>query len=129
MAEERTLPGVVGFRALFSGLVALLGTRAELLGIEAQEWQERALGHLLVGVAALAATQIGLVALLLFVMVAAPLPWRALVLGALTLCFLLLALALWCWLRYRLSAAVSPFSLTLAEIRKDWQALSGKGAP
>lgn len=126
MAEDRTLPGIGRLRSLLSGLVTLTLTRVELLGIEAQELQVRVIGHLLVGVAALVAAQIGLVALLLFVMVAAPLPWRALLLGGLTLLFMLSALGLWCWLRYRLTATTAPFSLTLSEVRKDWQVISGK---
>lgn len=116
-------------RSILNGLVALALTRAELLGIEAQEQQERLIGHLVTGVAAMVALLVGLIALLLFVMTVTPGELRAAVLGGLTAVFLLAGLLLLWWLKRRLALAPQPFSNTLNEVRRDWQTLSGRETP
>lgn len=127
MAEEpRLSPPPGSIRSLLAGLISLTLTRAELFGIEAHEQQERLIGHLLVGVAALVATLIGLMAGLLFTMVITPPEWRAQVMGGLALLFLLVSVSFFWYLARRLTQAPAPFALSLAEVKKDWHALSGK---
>ncbi|RXZ45056.1 phage holin family protein [Crenobacter cavernae] len=116
-------------RSLLNGFVSLALTRAELFGIEAHEQQERMIGHLVTGVAAMVALLIGLIAFLLFVMVITPDDLRAAVLGALASLFLVAGAFLLWWLKRRLALAPAPFSSTLTEVRRDWQTLSGRETP
>lgn len=126
MAEEQHPPPLGSVRSLLAGLVSLALTRTELFGIEAQEQQERLIGHLLIGAAALVATLVGLMAGLLFTMLITPEEWRVYVLGGLALFFLLSALAFFWHLHRRLATAQQPFALSLSEVKKDWRTLSGR---
>lgn len=126
MPEEQPPHRPGSLRSLLSSLAALAVTRAELFGIEAQEQQERLLGHVLIGAAALVAVLLSLMAGLLFVMVVTPPQWRALVLGGLALLFLLAAAWLLWLLSRRLNDAPAPFAQSLSEVKKDWRNLTGK---
>jgi len=128
MADNAQQPRPGSLRSILGGLVSLLLTRAELLGLEAQEQKEALLFNVLAGVAALIALLVGLQALLLFIMVLSPEPWRALVLGLLALVFLLGGVLALYQMRRRLHRQPAPFSATLSEVRKDWESLNGKGS-
>jgi uncharacterized membrane protein YqjE len=129
MADHTSQPRPGSLRSILGGFVSLLLTRAELFGLEAQEQKEALLYNMLAGVAALVALLVGLQALLLFIMVLSPEPWRALVLGLLALFFLAGGAIALLRMRRRLHQQPAPFSATLSEVRKDWDSLNEKGAP
>ncbi|MDN0081457.1 phage holin family protein [Crenobacter sp. SG2305] len=129
MTDNAQQPRPGSLRSVLGGLVSLLLTRAELFGLEAQEQKEALLFDVLTGVAALVAFLVGLQALLLFIMVLSPEPWRALVLGLLAVVFLLGGTFALFWMRRRLHSQPAPFSVTLNEVRKDWEILNEKGSP
>ena len=122
--DSRPRPG--SLRSLIANLASLFQTRAELFRIEAQEQQERLVGHLLTGVAAAAAALLSLIALLLFLMVVTPPTWRPGVMGGLAVLFMLSTFGLLRYLARRIAASPPPFDLTLRELKKDWHTLSGK---
>lgn len=125
---ERTAPqprpGTL--RSLLGGFVALALTRAELFGLEAQEQKEQLLRNTLIGVAALVCLLIGLLAALLFVVLLTPPAWRVTLLGLLTVLFATLGFGALLQLQRRLNRQSAPFATTLAEVRKDWETLSGR---
>lgn len=127
MPEHTTPPHRPGtLRSLLGGFVALALTRAELFGLEAQEQKEQLLHNTLIGVAALVCLLIGLLAALLFVVLLTPPAWRVTLLGGLTLLFAALGFGALLQLQRRLSRQPAPFATTLAEVRKDWETLSGR---
>ncbi|MDN0075475.1 phage holin family protein [Crenobacter sp. SG2303] len=128
MTDNAQQPRPGSLRSILGGLVSLLLTRAELFGLEAQEQKEALLFDVLTGVAALIAFLVGLQALLLFIMVLSPEPWRALVLGLLAVVFLLGGTFALYRMRRRLHSQPAPFSVTLNEVRKDWEILNEKGS-
>lgn len=111
---------------MLEGLVALLLTRAELLRIEAEEQQERLVTHIVLVASALILVFAAIVATLLFVLLVLPPEHRALAMGLFALSFVGAALAILAVLKRKIETASKPFALTLAEVKKDWQALSGK---
>ncbi|BAK75754.1 protein of unknown function [Pseudogulbenkiania sp. NH8B] len=127
MPEHTPTPPRPGsLRSLLGGFVALALTRAELFGLEAEEQKEQLLRNTLIGVAALICLLIGLMAALLFVVLLTPPEWRVTLLGLLTILFAVLGAAALLQLQRRLSRQSAPFATTLAEVRKDWDALNGR---
>nr|WP_294864235.1 phage holin family protein [uncultured Pseudogulbenkiania sp.] len=127
MPEHTPTPPRPGsLRSLLGGFVALALTRAELFGLEAEEQKEQLLRNTLIGVAALICLLIGLMAALLFVVLLTPPEWRVTLLGLLTILFAVLGAAALLQLQRRLSRQSAPFAMTLAEVRKDWDALNGR---
>jgi uncharacterized membrane protein YqjE len=120
---------------LFAALRRLLASSAELaevrLALFATELQQEklraldALAWLLIGVAA---AGVALVLLSLFVVLLFPEPLRLAALGVIVLVY-----AVGAWLALRVArarlAAVAPFEATLAELRRDREALAGHGRP
>ncbi|HJU49770.1 MAG TPA: phage holin family protein [Pseudogulbenkiania sp.] len=127
MPEPTSPPPRPGsLRSLVGGFVALALSRAELFGLEAQEQKEQLLHNTLIGVAALVCLLIGLLAALLFVVLLTPPAWRVTLLGLLTALFAALGLGALLQLQRRLRRQSAPFATTLAEVRKDWETLSGR---
>ena len=104
--------------------MALLSTRIELLGLEAQDLADTLLGRLAL---MLATACFWLLALGTATVALAAQFWasdyRVLVLALLALAYALIGLACLLYLRYRLHHAVSPFASTLSVLAKDLQAL------
>jgi uncharacterized membrane protein YqjE len=114
-------------RSFLGRIISLALVRAELFGIELDEYKDTLLGHLLVGVVAFAALMVALLSGLLLIAVMTPAASRPLVLGLITLCaFFIMALALLA-LRRRLCQRRPTFALTLREVRKDCQTLLKTG--
>lgn len=120
-------PGTL--RSLVGGFVALTLTRAELFGLEALEQKEQLLHNTLIGMTALVCLLIGLMAALLFVVLLTPPAWRVTLLGLLTALFAALGLGALRQLQRRLRRQSAPFATSLAEVRKDWETLSGRDKP
>ncbi|MEQ6290503.1 phage holin family protein [Vogesella sp. GCM10023246] len=120
-------PGTL--RSLVGGFVALTLTRAELFGLEALEQKEQLLRNTLIGMTALVCLLIGLMAALLFVVLLTPPAWRVTLLGLLTALFAALGLGALRQLQRRLRRQSAPFATSLAEVRKDWETLSGRDKP
>lgn len=129
-AEGTTPPG-----GLFAALRRLLASSSELaevrLALFATELQQEklrtldALAWLLIGVAA---AGIALILLSLFVVLLLPEPLRLTALGVIVLVY-----AGGAWLALRTArarlAAAAPFEATLAELRRDREALAGRSRP
>lgn len=126
-APRRARPGSLS--SLLNGLVALLFTRAELARIEWQEQQERLLLQMLLVGMALVLLLAALVATLLFVALLTPEAWRGTVMGVLALLLAASGIVLLLWARRRVAQTAPAFACTLQEVRKDWQAISGKDLP
>jgi len=124
MASSPSRPGTL--RSLFEGVVALLFTRAELLHIELEEQQERLVGNVVLVASALILLFAAIVALLLFVLLVLPPQHRALAMGLFAASFLATSGILLVILKRRVETAPKPLALTLGELKKDWQAVSGK---
>jgi len=117
-------PGTV--RSVLGRISSLALVRAELFGLEAQEHKIALVNQLVIVAIAFACLLVGLMAGMLFLALAMPPAWRTTILGCLSLGFILLAgLALW-QLKRRFDRQPAPFALTLTELQKDWDALSGK---
>lgn len=113
-------------RSILTGVLSLLQNRAQLASLEAQEQLERLIGHVVLALLAVVSALIGFIALLLFLAVALPPPWRVAVLGAIALLFALFTLTCLLCLAWRLKHAPQAFTLTRAELQKDWRLLSNK---
>ncbi|MGL6071773.1 phage holin family protein [Craterilacuibacter sp.] len=125
MASPRTArPG--SLRSMLEALAALFFTRAELMRIEADEQQERLVANIMLLAGALILFFAALISLLLFVMLVLPPSARVLAAGLFTLGFFLTAFSLLLLLKRRMAHAPKAFALTLAEVKKDWHAVSGK---
>lgn len=120
---RETLSGIT------ASTLALVRTRLELLGLEAQgagqQWLARAFWLLLAACCFLLAL---LLASLLLVALAWPTPYRLWVLGALALFYLLLGLGLVAWLARRIGQDPNPFAVTLSVLAADWAALARQPA-
>ena len=117
-------PGTV--RSVLGRVVSLVLVRAEILTIEAQEHKIALVRQLIWVAAASAFMLVGLMAGMLFLALVMPASVRVAVLGALALGFILLSgLSLW-QLKRRFDHQPAPFQLTLSELQKDWEVLSGK---
>lgn len=123
----RPRPGSLA--SLLHGLGALLSSRAELARLEWQEQQERLLLQTMLAGLAVVLLLAALVALLLFVALVTPVAWRATVMGGFALLLAGSGIGLLLALRRRAERAPAAFACTLQELRKDWQALSGKEQP
>lgn len=115
------------FRSLLSGIGALVLTRAELLALEAQEHKDHLIISLFIGGIALLLFLIGSLAMLLLIVLLTPENGRVWVLAVLAGLPLMGSLILLIVVRKRLQQQMPPFTTTLAEIRKDWEALKGQG--
>ena len=126
MPDSESPSRPASLHALLQGLGALLLTRAELARIEWQEQQERLLLQMLllgVGIVLLLAA---LIAGLLFIALMTAPEWRVTVMGVLTLLLAASGLGVLLWTQARAARAPRAFALTLQEVRKDCQALSGR---
>lgn len=117
-------PGTLA--SMLNGVVSLLFTRAELMRIEWQEQQERLLQQITLIALAVLLLLAALIAGLLFVVLLTPQEWRIAVTGTLALLLAAGSLLLLWQVRRRAARAPAAFACTLDELRKDWQALSGK---
>lgn len=123
-AKHPPRPGSI--RSLMGGVFSLLLTRFELLLLEAEEQKDSLLFSLLLGGLALILLLLALLCGLLLILVLTPESSRALVLGVMTLLSLAGALGLLWHVRQRAYRSPAPFADTVAEVRKDWDSLSGR---
>lgn len=123
----RPRPGSLA--SLLHGIGALLFNRAELARLEWREQQEHLLLQTMLAGLAVVLLLAALIALLLFVALVTPAAWRATVMGTLALLLAGSGIGLLLALRRRAERAPAAFACTLQELRKDWQALSGKEQP
>jgi uncharacterized membrane protein YqjE len=125
MEQSKSSPAKPGsLRSLLGRVVSLVLVRAELFSVEAQEHKAALIYNLGLATAAFGALLLGLLSTVLLIAVLTPPAWRVLVLAVIALGFILLALlALW-RLKNRLENQGAPFSLTLGEVQKDWDALN-----
>lgn len=120
---------LVSLRGLIATAIGLVRTRLELLASELEEEKLRLFSIVMYGAAALFLFGAGLVLLALFFAVLFWDSHRLLVMGGLTVMFLLCGCgALWLALR-QVRAGSRLFSATLAELAQDQRALRGKGEP
>ncbi|RQO68859.1 hypothetical protein DBR44_15360 [Aquitalea sp. FJL05] len=122
----RQTPRPGSIRSLMGGVFSLLLTRFELFLLEAEEHKDNLLFSLLLGGLALILLLIGLLCALLLVLVLTPAAYRPAVLSCLTLGSVLGGLGLLWQLRRRAHRSRAPFAGTVAEVRKDWDSLSGR---
>ncbi|MXR35531.1 phage holin family protein [Craterilacuibacter sinensis] len=128
MTGPRTArPG--SLRSMLEALVALLFTRAELMRIEVEEQQERLVANIMLLAAAVILFFIAIITLLLFIMLVLPESARVMTAGLMALGLFATALLLLLQLKRRMAHAPKPFALTMAEVKKDWHAVSGKESP
>jgi len=120
------LPFVDRFRRLAANASGLVGTRLNLLSLELQEELERQLGHLTLLLALFTFAALGFVfAAVLILMLAWEHGHLLAAAGCLTLvCLIGTAICGVCLLR-RVRNAPQPFSETVAEFKRDEQALGG----
>lgn len=119
-----TLTATVG--RIASNLLAMVRTRLELAAIELQEETHRLFGYLAWGVAA---AFFGVVAVLLAILFVLVLFWdthRLLAVGGMTVLFALGSLLAFLKVRGELAARPPLMAATLAELRKDVQAVKGE---
>lgn len=121
LTSESARPGTL--RSLIGTIVALLLTRAELIALETQEQKDNFLHCLLTGGLALVFLLVGLLALATLLTLLVPVQLRLIVLGALASIMLLVGVILVLKLRCSLRRQPPPFVSSLAEFRKDWEAL------
>jgi len=112
-------------RGVGAAVLALAGTRAELLGVELREEALRAFQLLLWGAVAVLFLAASLVFAGAWVVMAVGDERRLLALGIVTLLYAGGAIAVFLWIRGTLRAAPLPFSATAAELQADAAALSG----
>jgi len=120
-------PGLFGsLRALATTLVTIATTRLEILATEYEQEKLR-LGRMLmlwIALAFFAAMALIFLSLLLVMLF-----WdehRMAAIGAITLAYTLLAIAAAGWLRHEVQRGSHLFSVSLAELRKDRQALEAR---
>lgn len=119
--------GLMGsVKRLTSTLVAILSTRLELLANELQEERLRLTQMLLFTLFALFCFGMGLLLLTVFIVVLFWDDHRLLVLGILTFVFFATGTAVALALRAKARAGSTLFSVSLAELEKDRQALRGQ---
>ncbi|PXX38874.1 MULTISPECIES: phage holin family protein [Aquitalea] len=124
--SPRQTPRPGSIRSLLGGVFSLLLTRFELFLLEAEEHKDNLLFSLLLGGLALILLLIGLLSALLLVLVLTPAAYRPALLSCLTLASVLGAAGLLWQLRRRAYRSRAPFADTVAEVRKDWDSLSGR---
>lgn len=112
-------------RGLIATAIGLARTRLELLATELEEEKLRLLGMLMYGLAAFLMLGAGLVLLAIFLTVLFWDSHRLLVLGGLTLVFLLAGVGSLLLVMRRVRAGSRLFSASLAEMAQDHQALRG----
>ena len=118
------------FSDLAAQLAALVGTRLELLGLEARDAGDRLLCRLAVLlVAAIFLLLALLVATLAVALAFWPTEYRFLALGLLALLYAAMGAALACWLIRRLRQDPDPFVVTVEVLREDARALAGTAEP
>ena len=125
-SSRHDAPRPGSLRSFIGGVFSLLLTRAELLALEAEEQKDRLLAALFLGGLALVLLLIGLLAALLLVAVLTPEAVRPWLLGGFMLIGLGGGLALLARLRRQAHDSQPPFAATFAEVRKDWDSLSGR---
>jgi uncharacterized membrane protein YqjE len=119
-----TITATVG--RIGANLLAMLRTRLELAAVELQEETQRLLGYLAWGVAA---AFLGAVAVLLAILFVLVLFWdthRLLAVGGMTVLFALASLLAFLKVRGELANRPPLMADTLAELRKDAQAVKGE---
>jgi uncharacterized membrane protein YqjE len=122
-------PGLLGSaRAVLAGLVDIGQTRLQLACTELEEERLRLAELLVIGVAALFCVGIGLVLATLLLVVLFWDAHRVLVLAVATALYLGAAAALVAALRHKARAKPPLFAATLAELRRDRDALRGRAA-
>jgi len=109
-----------------ANLVAMLRTRLELAAIELQEETHRLLGYLAWGVAAAFFAVVAVLLAILFVLVLFWDTHRLLAVGGMTLLFALGSLLAFLKVKGELSSRPPIMAATLAELRKDAQAVKGE---
>ena len=119
--------GLMGsVKRLTSSLVAILATRLELLANELQEERLRLTQMFLLTLFALFCFGMGLLLLTVFIVVLFWDDHRLLVLGSLTFVFFAAGTTVALALRAKARAGSALFSVSLAELEKDRQALRGQ---
>jgi uncharacterized membrane protein YqjE len=119
-----TIPATVG--RIGANLLAMLRTRLELAALELQEETQRLFGYLAWGVVA---AFFGVVAVLLAILFVLVLFWdthRLLAVGGMTLLFALGSVLAFFKVRGDLTNRPALMAATLAELRKDTQAVKGE---
>ena len=112
-------------RALAAAVLALAGTRFELLGVEAREEAMRVARALLLGAIAVFLLGASLVFLGALIVVAAGDEHRILALVAITVIYAGAGAGILAWVRASWIEAPTPFSATAREIQADLTALRG----
>jgi uncharacterized membrane protein YqjE len=112
-------------RGVGTAVLALVGTRAELLGVELREETLRAFQLLLWGAVAVLFLAASLVFAGAWVVMAIGEERRLLALGIVTVLYAGGAIAVFLWIRGTLRSAPLPFSATASELKADIDALSG----
>jgi len=119
-----TISATVG--RIGSNLLAMVRTRLELAAIELQEETHRLVGYLVWGVAAAFFAVVAVLLAILFVLVLFWDTHRLLAIGVMTGLFALLGLLAFFKLRGDLVTRPPLMAATLAELRKDAQAVKGE---
>ncbi|QEL56193.1 phage holin family protein [Chromobacterium paludis] len=127
MSDTARPPRPGTLRSFVHGAAALLFTRAELVALEAQEFKDDIVSHLLQGMLALVLLGCGLIAAVLALWALTPAAWRLAVMAGLALALCGAAAVLLFQLRKKRLAQAAPFSTSLEELRKDWAALGPGG--
>lgn len=119
-----TISATVG--RIASNLLAIVRTRLELAAIELQEETQRLVGYLAWGVAAAFFAVVALLLAILFVLVLFWDSHRLLAIGSMTGLFALAGLLAYFKVRGDLATRPALLAGTLAELRKDAQAVKGE---
>ncbi|HYA59942.1 MAG TPA: phage holin family protein [Burkholderiaceae bacterium] len=117
--------GLVGHaRGFAASGVRAVRTRLELLGIEIEEQKARIVRDLLIAVVALYLLLCGMLLAVAWIVVATPVEQRVVVLGVLTLAFLLAGGLALLWLVYTSAKRKPLFDTTVTVLKRDEQALN-----
>jgi uncharacterized membrane protein YqjE len=124
---QETRPGLMGsLKELVSTLVAILATRLELLANELQEERLRLTQMLLFALLAIFSFGMGVMLLTVFIVVLFWDDHRLAVLGVSSLAFFVAGVVVVVMLRTKARAASALFAVSVAELKKDGQALRGE---